>query len=82
VHGSAPDIAGRNAANPLGAILSVAMMLRHSLDRTGDAALLEAAVEAALASGLRTADIAPAGAATVGTEAMGDGVLAALEAAG
>ncbi len=82
VHGSAPDIAGQNAANPLGAILSVAMMLRHSLALEAEAILLEAAVEAALARGLRTADIASAGAPTVGTEAMGDGVLAALEAAG
>ena len=62
VHGSAPDIAGRGLANPLGAILSVAMMLRHSLNREAEAALLEGAVEAALGSGLRTADIAPAGA--------------------
>jgi 3-isopropylmalate dehydrogenase len=85
VHGSAPDIAGRGLANPLGAILSVAMMLRHSLNREAEAALLEGAVEAALGSGLRTADIAPAGAPagapTVGTQTMGDGVLAALEAA-
>ncbi len=78
VHGSAPDIAGRSLANPLGAILSVAMMLRHSLSLEDDAKRLEAAVEAALASGLRTADLASAGAATVGTEAMADGVLAAL----
>ncbi len=85
VHGSAPDIAGQDAANPLGAILSVAMMLRHSLNLEDEAALLQGAVEAALGSGLRTADIAPAGAApgatSVGTQAMGDGVLAALEAA-
>jgi 3-isopropylmalate dehydrogenase len=82
VHGSAPDIAGRNAANPLGAILSVAMLLRHSLNLEAEAALLEGAVEAALARGLRTADIASPGAATVTTQAMGDGVLAALEATG
>ncbi len=80
VHGSAPDIAGTDAANPLGAILSVAMMLRHSLDRGADAGLLEAAVEAALAGGLRTADIAAPGAPSVTTGAMGDAVLAALEA--
>ena len=78
VHGSAPDIAGRGIANPLGAILSVAMMLRHSLSLEDEAGLLEGAVEAALASGLRTADIASAGAPIVGTETMGDGVLAAL----
>ncbi len=58
------------------------MMLRHSLSLEAEAVLLEAAVETALASGLRTADIASPGAATVGTEAMDDGVLAALEAAG
>ncbi|MHA1151393.1 MAG: 3-isopropylmalate dehydrogenase [Alphaproteobacteria bacterium] len=81
IHGSAPDIAGRGVANPLGAILSVAMMLRHSLNRGEDAELLEEAVQAALARGLRTDDIAPPGAPTIGTEAMGDGVLAALEAA-
>ncbi len=81
VHGSAPDIAGQDAANPLGAILSVAMMLRHSLNLEDEAALLQGAVEAALGSGLRTADIAPTGAPTVGTQTMGDGVLAALEAA-
>jgi 3-isopropylmalate dehydrogenase len=57
------------------------MMLRHSLNREAEAVLLEDAVEAALGSGLRTADIAPTGAPTVGTQTMGDGVLAALEAA-
>jgi 3-isopropylmalate dehydrogenase len=81
VHGSAPDIAGTNAANPLGAVLSVAMMLRHSLGLGAEAELLERAVEAALADGLRTADIAAPGTPAVTTEAMGDGVIAALEAA-
>ena len=81
VHGSAPDIAGTNAANPLGAVLSVALMLRHSLSLEAEAELLERAVEAALASGLRTADIARPGAPSVTTEAMGEGVIAALEAA-
>ena len=81
VHGSAPDIAGQNAANPLGAILSVAMMLRHSLALEAEAGRLEGAVEAALARGLRTADIARPGAATITTQAMGDGVLLELEAA-
>jgi 3-isopropylmalate dehydrogenase len=81
VHGSAPDIAGTDAANPLGAVLSVAMMLRHSLGLGTEADLLEAAVEAALTSGLRTADIARPGAPSITTQAMGDGVLAALEAA-
>ena len=81
VHGSAPDIAGRGVANPLGAILSVAMMLRHSLSLEAEAKLLERAVEAALADGLRSADIAAPGTPAVTTEAMGDGVLAALETA-
>ncbi len=58
------------------------MMLRHSLALEVEAILLEGAVEAALTRGLRTADIASAGAPTVGTETMGDGVLEALEAAG
>jgi 3-isopropylmalate dehydrogenase len=79
IHGAAPDIAGQGIANPLGAILSVAMMLRHSMDRDADGALLEAAVEAALEAGARTADIAPAGAAAVSTVEMGERVLAELE---
>ena len=58
VHGSAPDIAGKGIANPLGSILSVAMMLRLTLDRPDDADLLERAVDTALAGGARTADIA------------------------
>ncbi len=58
VHGSAPDIAGTGAANPLATFLSVALMLRHGLDRPDDAAAVEAAVEAALERGLRTPDLA------------------------
>lgn len=57
VHGSAPDIAGRGIANPIGAILSVAMLLRHSLAREDAACALEAAVEAVLAAGFRTPDL-------------------------
>jgi 3-isopropylmalate dehydrogenase len=79
VHGSAPDIAGKGIANPLGSILSLAMMLRMTLDRPDDADLLETAVAAALATGARTADIAEAGAARLSTAQMGDAVLAALE---
>jgi 3-isopropylmalate dehydrogenase len=79
VHGSAPDIAGKGIANPLGSILSVAMMLRMTLDRPEDADLLEKAVAAALASGARTADIAEAGARKLSTSQMGDAVLAALD---
>ncbi|WP_206020699.1 3-isopropylmalate dehydrogenase [Roseococcus sp. SYP-B2431] len=78
IHGSAPDIAGQGIANPLGSILSVAMMLRWSANRPEDAAHLERAVEAALAKGARTADIAAPGEAAVSTKAMGDAVIAAL----
>lgn len=79
VHGSAPDIAGKGIANPLGSILSVAMMLRVTLNRPDDADLLEKAVGTALAAGARTADIADAGATRLSTEQMGDAVLNALE---
>jgi 3-isopropylmalate dehydrogenase len=79
VHGSAPDIADKGIANPLGSILSVAMMLRITLNRSDDADLLERAVDTALAAGARTADIAAAGAPTLSTREMGDAVLYALE---
>jgi 3-isopropylmalate dehydrogenase len=79
VHGSAPDIAGKGIANPLGSILSVAMMLRMTLNRPNDANLLEKAVDVALAAGARTADIAEPGAIKLSTEQMGDAVLNALE---
>jgi 3-isopropylmalate dehydrogenase len=79
VHGSAPDIAGKGIANPLGSILSVAMMLRMTLDRPDDADLLEKAVDIALAAGARTADIAEPGATRLSTQEMGDAVLNALE---
>jgi len=78
-HGSAPDIAGKGVANPLATILSAAMMLRYSLNRAEQAERIEAAVRKVLAQGLRTADIAAPGAATVGTVAMGAAVVAALE---
>jgi 3-isopropylmalate dehydrogenase len=78
IHGSAPDIAGKGIANPLGAILSVAMLLRWSANRPAEADALEAAVAAALAQGARTGDIAAPGEAVIGTRAMGDAVLAAL----
>jgi 3-isopropylmalate dehydrogenase len=78
VHGSAPDIAGKDLANPLAAILSAAMLLRHSLDRADDAARIEGAVRAVLAAGYRTADILQPGTRRVGTAAMGEAVLAAL----
>jgi 3-isopropylmalate dehydrogenase len=79
VHGSAPDIAGKGIANPLGSILSVAMMLRMTLNRPDEADLLEKAVDTALAAGGRTADIAEPGATTLSTAQMGDAVLNALE---
>jgi 3-isopropylmalate dehydrogenase len=79
VHGSAPDIAGKGIANPLGSILSVVMMLRMTLDRPDDADLLEKAVDVALANGARTADIAEPGARKLSTGEMGDAVLAALD---
>ena len=79
VHGSAPDIAGKGIANPLGSILSVAMMLRMTMNRPDDAELLEKAVETALGVGARTADIAEPGSTKLSTAEMGDAVLNALE---
>ncbi|GAB4459444.1 MAG: 3-isopropylmalate dehydrogenase [Armatimonadaceae bacterium] len=78
IHGSAPDIAGKGVANPLATVLSVAMLLRYSLGREDAARRIEAAVEAVLAQGVRTPDIAEPGAATVGTAEMTDAVLNAL----
>ncbi|MGY0505026.1 3-isopropylmalate dehydrogenase [Luteimonas sp. e5] len=78
IHGSAPDIAGRDIANPLGAILSAAMLLRHSLGLEAEALCVEDAVAAALDAGTLTADVADAGHA-VGTRAMTDAVLARVE---
>lgn len=77
-HGSAPDIAGQNVANPLAMMLSVAMMLRYSLNENAMAERIEAAVGSVLDDGLRTADIASEGMQTIGTVAMGDAVLAAF----
>jgi 3-isopropylmalate dehydrogenase len=79
VHGSAPDIAGKDAANPLASILSLAMMLRYSFDLEDEAKLLEGAVLAALEAGARTGDIMEPGKRRVSTTAMGDTVLAALD---
>lgn len=79
-HGSAPDLAGRDCANPLAAILSAAMLLRHSLALEREARAVEAAVDSALEQGLRTPDIHIAGEGRrVGTRVMGEAVLAALE---
>jgi 3-isopropylmalate dehydrogenase len=77
-HGSAPDIAGKDLANPLATILSVAMMLRFSLDQPAAAARVESAVQDVLAAGLRTADIWSEGTTKVGTREMGDAVVGAL----
>jgi 3-isopropylmalate dehydrogenase len=81
-HGSAPDIAGKDLANPLATILSAAMMLRYSLNQVQAADRIESAVRQVLASGLRTADIGSAGTTQVGTRAMGDAVVAALTSQG
>jgi len=78
IHGSAPDIVGQGIANPLATILSVAMLLRHSLELHQEARAVEAAVESVLAEGYRTPDIAGTGEPTVGTQQMGDLVVAAL----
>ncbi len=71
IHGSAPDIAGQDKANPIATILSVAMMLRYSLDLTDEADAIEKAVQDVLNSGYRTADIASSGTKVVGTKEMG-----------
>jgi 3-isopropylmalate dehydrogenase len=78
IHGSAPDIAGQNIANPLATILSVAMMLRYTLDESEMADQVEAAVSKVLDAGLRTADIYSDGMTKVSTSEMGDAVVAAL----
>ena len=78
IHGSAPDIAGKNLANPLATILSAAMMLRYSFDQEAAAAQIESAVRKVLSQGLRTADIFETGTTKVGTIEMGDAVLKAL----
>ncbi len=78
-HGSAPDIAGKNIANPLATILSAAMMLRYTFSEDKAARRIEAAVKKVLAQGLRTADIHQTEMRRVGTREMGDAVVAALE---
>ena len=78
IHGSAPDIAGQNVANPLATILSVAMMLRYSLDEPEMADRIQSAVNAVLDQGLRTADIHQPGTQKVGTAEMGDAVVKSL----
>jgi 3-isopropylmalate dehydrogenase len=78
IHGSAPDIAGRGIANPYATILSVALLLRYSLQLETEALALEAAVSQAVSSGALPADLAPAGAKAISTHAAGDAVIAAL----
>jgi 3-isopropylmalate dehydrogenase len=79
IHGSAPDIAGKGIANPIGAILSAAMLLRHSLEEDTAATVIEAAVERALAAGHRTADLTGTG-EPVSTQVMTDAILGELAA--
>lgn len=78
IHGSAPDIAGKDIANPIATILSVAMMLRHSFNLQDEAKAIEDAVSAVLSNGIRTADISTAGIDSVGTVAMGDAISSAI----
>ena len=80
VHGSAPDIAGKGIANPLGAILSVAMLLRHSFQLESEAVCVESAVSAVLGLGARTADLAGKSHAAISTTEMGQRVVEAVKA--
>ena len=82
IHGSAPDIAGRGVANPLGAIASAALLLRHGLDLAEAADIVDRAVSAVLDAGARTADLAPTGQPVLGTRAMGEAVVAKIFEAG
>ena len=75
IHGSAPDIAGQNKANPIGTILSAAMMLKYSFDLDEEAAAIEAAVNKALDAGLRTGDMMAEGCTLVSCSEMGDAIL-------
>ena len=78
IHGSAPDIAGKGIANPIGTILSVALLLRHSLGLEREAVTVEQAVDRCIANGARTADIAEHGRPSMSTRRMGDAVIASL----
>jgi 3-isopropylmalate dehydrogenase len=81
IHGSAPTLAGKNVANPIGTIGSVALMLRHAFKAEVEAKAVEAAIEAALDAGLRTADIALPGEATLSCSAMGQAIAERVEKA-
>lgn len=78
IHGSAPDIAGQNIANPIGTILSAAMMLRYSFDLPEEASCIESAVDRVLNAGVRTGDIWSEGTAKVTCSGMGDAILAQI----
>ncbi len=78
IHGSAPDIAGQNIANPIGTILSAAMMLRYSFDLPEEASCIESAVDRVLNAGIRTGDIWSEGTAKVTCSGMGDAILAQI----
>jgi 3-isopropylmalate dehydrogenase len=82
VHGSAPDIAGTGAANPIAMIASFAMALRYSFEEVAAADKLDKAIANALDKGLRTKDIASEGQATISTAEMGDAIVAELDALG
>ena len=79
VHGSAPDIAGKNIANPIGAIGSAAMLLRHALGLEEEARAIETAIGRTHAAGLRTADLAEGADRTIGTKDMATAIVSAVE---
>jgi 3-isopropylmalate dehydrogenase len=75
IHGSAPDIAGKNTANPIASILSLSMALRYSLDLDTEADLIDLAVQKVLDDGLRTKDIMSSGKKEISTSAMGEAII-------
>src|SRR5271157_2480120 len=79
VHGSAPDIAGKGVANPIAMLASFGMALRYSFNMVREADLIDQAIAAALAKGLRTADIKAAGTTVVGTAQMGEAIIAEMQ---
>jgi 3-isopropylmalate dehydrogenase len=79
VHGSAPDIAGKGVANPIAMLASFGMALRYSFNMGKEADLLDAAIAAALARGLRTADLKSEGTTVVGTAEMGEAIVGEME---
>ncbi len=79
VHGSAPDIAGRNKANPIATILSLSMMLKYSFDMAEESEMVEQAIRNVLKEGLRTGDIMQEGMKEVGTTEMGDAIIKELD---